>query len=77
MSGVAQVDGHGDGVDGDVDRTEFGAVIVAPITDFLGDLTGEVQVPVGGSAIVVPCCRDGEDELAGPKQRLSFWRRVA
>ena len=72
---VAQVDGDGDGVDGE--GAEFGAVVIAAVADFFGNFAGEVQVPVGAGAVVVACCGDGEHELAGAIKRLGFGRAVA
>lgn len=72
MSGVAEVDGDGAGVDGDVDRPESGAGVVAAVAGSFGNLAGEVHVATGDGAVVVVCCGDGEDQLAGAIQRSPF-----
>jgi hypothetical protein len=64
-------------VDGDIDRPEFGAVVVAAVADLFGNLAGGIQVPVGAGPVVVACCGDGEHELAGTVQRLRFRCGVA
>jgi transposase len=51
-------------VNGDVDGSEFGAVVIASVADLLGSDLRDVEVPVGGGAVVVTCGDDGEDELA-------------
>lgn len=66
MPGVAEVDGHGHSLDGDVDRSELGVVVVAAGTDMVGSGLGRFEVPIGGSPVVVPCRDDREDELKCP-----------
>jgi hypothetical protein len=42
VPGVTKVNRDGNGVDSDVDRPEFGAVVVAAAADSLGNLPREV-----------------------------------
>ena len=52
-------------MDGDVDRPEFGAVVVPAVANFSGNLAGDVEETVCRDAVVVAGCGDGENELAG------------
>lgn len=50
MAGVAQVDSDGDGVDGDVNRAELGAVVIAAVPDSFGNVARKVQMPISAGA---------------------------
>ena len=65
MPGIAEDDGDGDGVDGDIGWPEFGAVVIAVLADLLGDLAGLVEVVVGKGTVVVVRGADRHDEMAG------------